>query len=84
MCLYGVSVMYFVVDGMLVGFLVVFDLVKVMIVEVFKDFKEKGICVVMVIGDGVIIVKVVVEKFGIVEFYGEVKFVDKLVLVSKF
>lgn len=73
LCVEGVSVMYLVRNGVFLGLLVVLDFVKGIIWEVLVSLKEVGILVVMVIGDGIIIVKLVVNKFGIFEVYGEVK-----------
>ena len=75
--------MHLAVDGQLAGLLAVSDPIKASTPEALKTLKSAGIRVVMATGDGLTTAKSVGERLGIDEVYGEVKPVDKLILVEK-
>jgi Cu+-exporting ATPase len=79
----GASVMYLAADGRLVGLLAVSDPIKATTPEAIEALKRDGITIVMATGDGETTAKAVGAKLGIDAVYGEVKPLDKLLLVER-
>ncbi|MGE5453402.1 MAG: heavy metal translocating P-type ATPase [Acidobacteriota bacterium] len=79
----GASVMYLAADGQLAGLLAVSDPVKANTPEALAVLKAAGIRIVMATGDGQTTAKAVGARLGIDEVHGEVKPVDKLMLVER-
>ncbi len=78
----GASVMHLAVDGALLGILAVSDPIKASTAEALSMLKSAGLRIVMATGDGLTTARAVAARLGIDEVHGEVKPVDKLVLVE--
>ena len=79
----GASVMHLAVDGRLMGLLAVSDPIKASTPEALATLKGAGLRVVMATGDGLTTARAVAGRLGIDEVHGEVKPVDKLMLVER-
>jgi P-type Cu+ transporter len=79
----GASVMYLAIDNRLAGLLAVADAIKETSQEALQILRATGVRVIMATGDGIATAKVVGNKLGIDEVYGEVKPADKLALVER-
>jgi Cu+-exporting ATPase len=79
----GASVMYLAADGRLVGLIAVSDPIKATTPEAIETLKRDGIKIVMATGDGQTTARAVAAKLGIDAVYGEVKPLDKLLLVER-
>lgn len=79
----GASVMHLAVDGKLAGLLAVSDPIKKSTPEALATLKSAGLRIVMATGDGLTTAKAVGGRLGIDEVHGEVKPVDKLLLVKR-
>ncbi len=79
----GSSVIHLAVDGSLAGILAVSDPIKASTPEALSMLKSAGLRIVMATGDGLTTARAVAGRLGIDEVHGEVKPVDKLVLVER-
>jgi Cu+-exporting ATPase len=79
----GASVMYLAADGRLVGLIAVSDPIKSTTPEAIQALKRDGLMLVMATGDGETTARAVGAKLGIEAVYGEVKPLDKLLLVER-
>jgi Cu+-exporting ATPase len=79
----GASVMYLAADGRLVGLIAVSDPIKSTTPEAIQALKRDGLMLVMATGDGETTARAVGAKLGIEAVYGEVKPLDKLLLVGR-
>ncbi len=79
----GASVMHLAVDGELAGLLAVSDPIKQSTPEALAALKATGLRIVMATGDGLTTAKVVASRLGIDEVLGEMKPLDKLLLVER-
>lgn len=70
----GKIVMFVFIDGEVVGFVVVVDMIKDMLWVVVVCLKELGLDVIMMIGDNCRIVEVIVREVGIMSVIVEVFF----------
>jgi Cu+-exporting ATPase len=75
--------MYLAADGRLVGLIAVSDPIKSTTPEAIQALKRDGLMLVMATGDGETTARAVGAKLGIEAVYGEVKPLDKLLLVER-
>jgi Cu+-exporting ATPase len=79
----GASVMYLAADRRLVGLLAVSDPIKASTPEAIAALKREHMTIVMATGDGETTARAVGAKLGIDAIFGEVKPLDKLLLVER-
>jgi Cu+-exporting ATPase len=79
----GASVMYLAADGRLVGLIALSDPVKATTPEAMETLRRDGLAIVMATGDGETTARAVAAKLRIDAVYGEVKPLDKLLLVER-
>ncbi|HQU09700.1 MAG: hypothetical protein B7X10_03580, partial [Burkholderiales bacterium 21-58-4] len=80
----GASVVYLSTDGKLAGFISVSDPIKSTTLPALLELNKQGIHVVMATGDGVTTARIIGDRLGIKEVYGDVNPADKLALVERF
>jgi Cu+-exporting ATPase len=79
----GASVMYLAADGRLVGLIAIADPIKSTTPEAIDELKRDGVTIVTATGDGETTARAVAAKVGIDAVYGEVRPLDKLLLVER-